>query len=161
MPVLIVIGLGGMLIRNRTLASLASSGLLVVIVWGKVASDIYTLPAEDSAVLLLQFMVVLLLMEASNSVLSFDEAWKRLRGKDDDISATARSRLIRWSSAQLLSLGRFVAAAFGLSIALLIFGSFVSVSTNQLAFSGILVLAAVVAILILLTYRREPRSRAI
>jgi len=46
-----------------------------------------------------------------------------------------------------------------LSLGLLILGSLVSISFNQIAFSGVLVLAAVVAIFILLTYRREPELR--
>ena len=48
--------------------------------------------------------------------------------------------------------------AFMLSIGLLVFGSLVNVSVDQLAFAGILVLASVIAILFLLTHRREPET---
>jgi hypothetical protein len=67
-------------------------------------------------------------------------------------------RVTKWERVQLLSLGKLTLASFGLSLGLLILGSLVSVSVNQIAFSGILVLAAVVAIFILLTFRREPEE---
>jgi hypothetical protein len=66
--------------------------------------------------------------------------------------------VINWERVQLLSLGKLTLASFGLSLLLLILGSLLSVSTNQIAFSGILVLAAFVSIFILLTYRREPEQ---
>ena len=58
-----------------------------------------------------------------------------------------------------MSLGRLTLAAFGLSLGLLVIGGIVSVSVNQLAFSGILVIVAVIALVVLLTYRREPEDR--
>jgi hypothetical protein len=156
---LTIIGLAGMLLKIPTASAAVSVSLLGLIVWGKIASDILSLPAEDSAVLLLQFIIVIFLMEASNAALTFDAAYSRLAGKDDEISIAARARLIRWVSAQLANLGKFAIATFGLSIGLLLVGGIFNVSFNQLAFSGILVLAAVVALLILLTYRREPEGR--
>jgi len=66
---------------------------------------------------------------------------------------------MEWARVQLFSLTKLTIAAFGLSLGLLILGSIVSVSVNQIAFSGVLALAAVVAIFILLTYRREPELR--
>ena len=66
---------------------------------------------------------------------------------------------MEWARVQLLSLAKLTIAASGLSLGLLILGSIVSVSVNQIAFSGVLALAAVVAIFILLTYRREPELR--
>jgi len=66
---------------------------------------------------------------------------------------------MEWARVQLFSLAKLTAAAFGLSLGLLILGSIVNVSVNQIAFSGVLVLAAVVVIFILLTYRREPEQR--
>ena len=146
------------MLRIPEAALATSAGLVVLIVWGKVASDLFALPGEDSALLLLQFMAVIFLMEASTSVIIMDNSWVKLRGKDDDLSNAARIRLIRWISAQLARLGKLTAGAFGLSIVLLLVGGFVNVSFSQLAFSAILVLAAVVAILILLTYRREPEA---
>lgn len=137
----------------------ASGTLLLLIVWGKVADDIYSLPGPDSALLLLQFVLVIFLMEASTVVQTFDSTNKRLKGKDDELSSIARTRAINWKRVQLLSLGKLMTASFGLSLGLLILGSIVSISVNQIAFSGVLVLAAVLAIFVLLTYRREPEER--
>ena len=144
---------------NRTAILSASGGLLLLIVWGKIVGDIYGLPGPDSALLLLQFMLVIFFMEASGTALIFDSTIKQLEGKNDDLSALARMRAMKWERVQLLNLGKLALGAFGLSLGLLILGSLVSVSVNQIAFSGILVLAAVIAIFILLTYRREPEGR--
>jgi hypothetical protein len=157
--VLTVLGLTGMLTGNLAAASITSASLLALIIWGKVASDLYRLAGPDSAILLLQFMLVILLMEASGTALRFDATYKQLQGRNDEISAEARTRVTEWARAQLLSLGRLTTAAFLLSLGLLVLGSIVSVSINQLAFSGSLVLAAVVALLILLIYRREPEEQ--
>ncbi len=148
-----------MLLRNKTAVLAASGSLLVLIVWGKVAADLYGLPGPDSAVLLLQFMLVILLMEASTTALTVDSAIKPLEGKNDALSESARMRAMRWERVQLFNLGKLTAASFVLSLGLLILGSLVSISFNQIAFSGVLVLAAVVAIFVLLTYRREPEER--
>jgi hypothetical protein len=157
-PVLAIAGLAGMLTGNPTVASSASSSLLALIIWGKIAGDLYGLAGLDSALLLLQFMLVILLMEASKTVLTLDNTYRRLQGGNDDLSVRARVRATEWARAQLLSLGKLITAAFGLSLGLLVVGDLVSVSVNQLAFSAILVLAAVMALLILLTYRREPEE---
>ena len=145
--------------RNRNAVWLASVSLLLLTVWGKVASDLYGLPGPDSALLLLQFMLVIFFMEASTTAVTFDSTIKQLEGKDDDLSALARMRVVNWERVQLLNLGKLTIASFGLTLGLLIIGSLVSVSVNQIAFSGILVLGAIVAIFILLTYRREPEER--
>jgi hypothetical protein len=149
-----------MLLGNRTAVLAVSGSLLLLIVWGKVASDIYGLPGPDSALLLFQFLLVIFLMEASSVVLSFDSTMKQLEGKNDDLSSLARMRVSKWERVQLFSLGKLTLASFGLSLGLLILGGLTSVSINQIAFSGVLVLAAVVAIFILLTYRREPEERS-
>ena len=148
-----------MLLRNKTAVLAASGSLLVLIVWGKVTADLYGLPGPDSAVLLLQFMLVIFLMEASTTALTVDSAIKPLEGKNDALSESARMRAMRWERVELFNLGKLTAASFVLSLGLLILGSLVSISFNQIAFSGVLVLAAVVAIFVLLTYRREPEER--
>jgi len=148
-----------MLLKSRPTVWLASASLLLLLIWGKVARDLYGLPGPDSALLLLQFMSVIFLMEASTTTLTFDYTIKQLEGKDDDLSAMARMRVTDWERVQLLNLGKLTIASFGLTLGLLILGSLVSVSVNQIAFSGILVLAAFVAIFILLTYRRDPQER--
>ena len=129
-----------------------------MIVWGKVAGDIYSLPGPDSALLLFQFMLVIFLMEASITVLAVDSTIKLLEGKNDGLSSLARIQVMKWERVQLFGLGGLTSASFGLSLGLLILGSLVNVSVNQIAFSGILVLAALVAIFVLLTYRREPEK---
>ncbi len=151
--------MGGMLLKSRPTVWLASASLLLLLIWGKVARDLYGLPGPDSALLLLQFMFVIFLMEASTTTLTFDYTIKQLKGKDDDLSALARMRVTKWERVQLLNLGKLTIASFGLTLGLLILGSLVSVSVNQIAFSGILVLAAFVSIFILLTYRRDPQER--
>jgi len=148
-----------MLLGNRTAIFAASGSLLLLIVWGKVAGDIYGLPGPDSAILLLQFMLVIFLMESSTAVLTSDSAMKRLEGRKDDLSSLARMQVMSWERVQLFSLGRLTLASYGLSLGLLILGGLASVSINQIAFSGVLVLAAVVAIFVLLTYRREPEGQ--
>lgn len=133
--------------------------MLLLIVWGKIAGDIYRLPGPDSALLLLQFMLVIFLMEASTTTLTFDSTVKQLKGKNDDISVLARMRAMEWARVQLFSLGKLTIAAFGFALGLLVLGGLLSVSINQIAFSGVLVLAAVVAIFVLITYRREPEKQ--
>lgn len=132
---------------------------MLLIIWGKIADDIYGLPGPDSALLLFQFMLVIFLMEASTTALIFQSSINQLDGKNDDLSTLARTRVIKWERVQLLNLGKLALGAFGLSLGLLILGSLVSVSVNQIAFSGVLVLAAVIAIFILLIYQREPDER--
>jgi len=154
-----IVGFAGMRLGNRATIYAASGSLLLLIVWGKVAGDLYGLPGPDSAVLLLQFMLVIFLMEASITVLTLDSAIKPLEGKNDDLSESARMRTVGWERVQLFNLGKLTAASFVLSLGLLILGSLVSIPFNEIAFSGVLVLAAVVAIFVLLTYRREPEER--
>jgi hypothetical protein len=148
-----------MLLGNRTAIQVASGSLLLAIVWGKIAGDLYGLPAPDSALLLFQFMLVIFLMEASTTAMISNSTIKQLEGMNDDLSSVARMRVMKWERVQLLNLGKLTIAASGLSLGLLILGSLLSVPVNQIGFSGILVLAAVVAIFILLTYRREPEQR--
>ena len=154
-----IIGLGGMLLGSKDSIWLASASLLLLLVWGKVASDLYGLPGPDSALLLLQFMLVIFFMEASTTILKLDYTINKLKGKEDELSALARVRVTKWERSQLLNLGKLTFASFGLTLGLLILGSLISVSVNHIAFSGILVLAALVAIFILFTYRREPEER--
>lgn len=154
-----IIGFVGMLTGSRTAIFIASGTLLLLVVWGKVATDIYSLPGPDSALFLLQFMLVIFLMQASTVVLISDSIFKQLKGKNDELSSIAWVRVMNWKQVQLSSLGKLMLASFGLSLGLLILGSLVSVSVNQIGFSGVLVVAAVVAIFVLLTYRREPEER--
>ncbi len=151
-------GLVGMLLRKRRIVSLASMGLLLLLIWGKVAGDLFGIGAPDTAVFLVQFMAILFFWEASSIALIFDSAFKELGPKLDDISVAIRIRVSDWARLQLVALAQLSLAAIGLSLGLLVLGSTVSVSINQLGFTAILVLASVVAILFLLTNRREPGS---
>src|SRR6266516_5405381 len=101
-----IVGLSGMLLRNKTAVLAASGRLLVLIVWGKVTADLYGLPGPDRAVLLLQFMLVIFLMEASTTDLTVDSAIKPLVGKNDALSESARMRAMRWERVQLFNLGK-------------------------------------------------------
>lgn len=157
--VLSVLGLGGMIARNRTAISLVSVSLLGLIVWGKIASDLYRLTSIDSALLLFEFLIVIFLMEASNTTITFDLTYRILLNKSDEISLESRTRLVMWARNHLISLARTIAGAFVLSLGLVVVGDLFGVSVNQIAFSGTLVLVAVVALLLLLTYGREPADR--
>lgn len=148
-----------MLARSRIGASLVSTILLGLIIWGKVATDLYQLPGIDSALLLLQFMIVILLMEASNATISFERGYRLLGAKTDEISENCRRELIVWMREHLKNLATLVTVATGLSLGLLVLGDLISVSINQIAFSGVLVLLAVVVLLVLVVYGREPEPR--
>jgi len=144
---------------NQSASLFVSASLLGIIVWGKVASDLYNLPGLDSGLLLLEFMAVILLMEFSSTAILFHKTYVQIQDRNDEISAEYRRSLIGWARVKLLSLTRLIGIAFGLSLGLLVVGDLVSVSVNQIAFSGILVMVAVVALLILLTYGREPDEK--
>lgn len=154
-----LLGLGGMIVRNRTAISFVSVSLLGLIVWGKLASDLYRLTNIDSALLLLEFLTVIFLMEASNTAITFDLVYDKLPNTSDEISLESRNHLVAWAKNQLLGLARTIIGAFVLSLGLVVIGDLFAVSVNQLAVSGTLVLVAVVALLVLLTYGREPDER--
>jgi hypothetical protein len=153
------LGLLGMWGRREFAASGASVSLLVLVVGGKVGVDILGGTASDTAVLLAQFVAVVFFMEASKIVLSFDRENNDLVKKSDELSQGLRGKLAQWAQGQLVGQARIMLAGFGLSLALLIVGGLSSVSINQLAFSGALVLVAVGVLLFLLTNRREPERQ--
>src|SRR5207244_12205092 len=98
-----IVRFAGMRLGNRATIYAASGSLLLLIVWGKVAGDLYGLPGPDSAVLLLQFMLVIFLMEASITVLTLDSAIKPLERKNDDLSESASIRAKRWEELHLFN----------------------------------------------------------
>lgn len=65
----------------------------------------------------------------------------------------------RWALGQLTGLAKLFLGAFLLSLALVVVGSIISVSVSQLFLTGALALAAVIAILFLLTFQREPETK--
>ena len=151
-----LIGFGGMATGNRRATTLASACLLFLLIWSKAASDLYGLPSPDTALLLSQFMSALFLMEASNATLNLRKITRGLADKNDETSNAARTRIHEWFRAQLVGLGKMTLGGFALSLGLLVLGSAISVSINQIAFTGALVLVVVVSLLFLLTHRREP-----
>jgi len=159
--VVVAVGLSGTLGRKQVLGILASVALLVLLVVGKVGTDLTRAPAPDTAVLLLEFVAIIFFMEVSRVVLSYDKEAGELAGKTDDMSQAARERLRIWVTGQLIRQARLIAGALGLSLILLVLGGFTSVSINQLSFSAVLVLLVVGALLFLITQRREPETRSV
>lgn len=148
-----------MLLGRRRIAYVASLSLLSLLVWGKVAADLFGLASPDTAALMSEFMGVLFFMEASGVVLTLDWTDRVLSSKQDDVSIAMRGRVLEWARGQLFELGKLSVAAVGLSLGLLVLGSVVSVSFNQLAFTAILVLGSAAAVLFLLINKREPAGR--
>lgn len=162
LPALVIvsgIGLLGMFGRREVLARGASLGLLALVIGGKVGVDITGGAASDTAVLLVQFVAVVFLMEASRVVLVFDRENSELVEKPDELSQGLRRKLALWAQGQLVGQARIMVAVLGLSLILLVVGGFGSVSVNQLFFSAILVLLVVGALVFLITQRREPETR--
>lgn len=159
--IIIAVGLSGMLARKQALTTLTPVALLVLLVAGKVGTDLARAPAPDTAVLLLEFVAVIFFMEASGVVSSYDRETSELAGRTDDMSHAARARLGMWVTGQLSRQARLVAGALGLSLVLLVLGGFASVSINQPSFSAVLVLLIVGALLFLITQRREPETRQV
>ncbi len=152
------IGTEGMLLRQRKMATLASTLLLGLILWGKVATDLVKTPPPDTAVLLSEFALVLLLLESSTLVLKFEESYRALELKSDETSQALRERLGLWVWSQFSRQTKLVAATIILSVALLPLAGITSIPDNQLPLSAALVLAAVLILLFLVTQGREPEE---
>lgn len=159
--VIILVGLVGTFAKKQVLATLASVTLLASLVAGKVGVDLTNAPSPDTLVLLLQFVAVIFFMEASRVTLSFDKETSELAGRANAMSQAIRERLGMWVKGQLGRQARLMIAALGLSLVLLVLGGFTSVSVNQLAFSAVLVLLVVGALVFLITQRREPETRSV
>jgi len=159
--VIVALGLLGMLMKNQLLTTLASVALLVLLVAGKVGTDLARASAPDTAVLLIEFVAVIFFMEASRVILPYDVETRELAGRTDDMSQAARERLEKWVTGQLSRQARLIGGALGLSLVLLVLGGFTSVSINQLSFSAVLVLLVVGALLFLITQRREPETGSV
>ncbi len=152
-------GSGGMLLHQRRLAQLGSISLLGLLIWGKVAVDLFKSSPPDTAVLLVEFISILFLMEASTVILTFYEAREGLKARNDEISQAQQARLENWATGQMYRQGKLALATILLSVTLLPLASATSISINQLAVSGFLVLAATLLLLFLVTYRREPERK--
>ena len=155
------VGLLGMLGKKEVLARGASLSLFGLIIGGKVGVDLLGSRPPDTAVLLVQFIAVIFFMEASQVVLSFDSETGELAGKQDDLSRGLMRKLVEWAKGQLVGQARIMLVIVGLSLVLLLFGGFASISINQLGFSAALVLIVVGVLLFLVTQRREPETRPV
>lgn len=153
-----LLGLFGMFAKKQVLAAFASVILLVLLVAGKVGTDLTRSPSPDTALLLLQFAMVIFFMEASRVVLSFEMEASSLVLKMDEMSNAILERLFLWVKGQLSWQFRMVFGALGISLVLLTLGGLASFSFNQIAFSAVLVLLVVSALLFLATQRREPET---
>ena len=159
-PLLMVVGLVslgvfGMFTGRRKCAIGSSIGVLLLLVLGRVIGDVYRLEPSDTSVLLLQFVAIIFLLEASLHVLAFESDRSRLPQLGDEWSEDMTIHVQKWLRSQLsaditLGLGTFL-----LSLGLLVLGGFAGIQVDHVAVLAILVLASVVALLFLLTYQRE------
>ncbi len=152
----VLIGTLGMTLGRKSIVTLASSILLTLLVFGKIASDVLKTSAPDTAVLLIQFIAIIFLMEASKVIITFDRTYIDLSSRQDEVSGLVRERIISWTRGQLLRQTRLALATLGLSLGLILVGGFTSISVNQLFFSATLIIVSVAVLLFLLTHRREP-----
>jgi hypothetical protein len=154
--VVALVGLAGTVSGRRYLATCGSLGLLILLVWGKASESILKTGGEDTAVLLIEFTMILFFMEASSTVLIFNKAFEGLREKDDEISQRQKGWLVSWLKGLLSRQGKVSLAAAALSIALLPLAGFTSISNSQLVVTATILFLAVMVLFFLLIYRREP-----
>src|SRR6266852_714119 len=162
-PVLILItvsGISGNLLARKRLSTLTSIALLCLLVWGRVTDDLFSIKPPDTAIFLVEFGMVLFLMEANLVLLTFEAAHRAHRGKSDELSNALEARLWIWLQNQFSRQGKIAVGSLGISLALLPLAGFTSISTEQLPITGALLLIAVIALLFLVTYRREPERRS-
>lgn len=151
-----LIGTGGLALRKKSLVTLASGILLTLLVLARIGSDILKSPPPDTAVLLMQFIAIIFLMEASKVIIAFNRTYRELAPRRDEISRLIGERITSWTSGQLLRQTRLAVATLGLSLGLIVVGGLTSISVNQLYFSATLIIVSVAVLLFLLTHRREP-----
>ena len=151
-------GLVGMLYWKKTPIIISSAALFALLVWGKVATKIIQSSSPDTALLLVEFTLVLVSLEASQTALTFQGDYKPVKDREDELSEALRSRLQGWLRNQLTGQLRLALVALGLSIGLLPLAGFTSLPSDQLAISASLALLAVVVLLFLVTHKREPEG---
>jgi hypothetical protein len=155
-----VSGMAGNLLARKQLSTLASIALLCLLVWGRVADDLFSFKPPDTAIFLVEFGMVLFLMEANLVLLTFETAHRAHRGRSDELSNALEARLWIWLRNQFSRQGKIALGSLGISLALLPLAGFTSISSEQLPLTGALLLIAVIALLFLVTYRREPERRS-
>jgi hypothetical protein len=147
-----------MVLGKRRLVLLASISLLTLLILGKVTIDLQDLETPDTGMLVLQFVAILFLMEASLPVVQYEKDLAVLGKRNDELSKHVATRLAVWLRSQLYADARLGIVSFLTSLGLLVVGSLAGVGIGHLAVLAVFVLAAVVALLFLLTYRREPET---
>lgn len=157
--VIVGTGLTGMVARLVPLATVASVGLLGAFMAGMLGTDLFGLPSQDTAILMLQFVGIIFFMEAMRVVLSFDSEMRSLSGRTDESTQLIKWNLNVWVKGQLGRQARIAVGALGLSLLLLVLGGLTSVSVSQVTFSAILVLIVVGLLFFIMTQRREPTNR--
>jgi len=159
MFLVILSGLAGNVLGRGRLSMLASSSLLGLLIWGRVAGDLLKIRPPDTAVFLVEFGMVVFLMEANRVALAFEKSCGELEKREDEFSKALEVRLKGWLQNQLSRQGRIAVGSIGLSLGLLLLAGFTSISTGQLPLTGALLLVAIIALLFLVTYRREPEKK--
>lgn len=153
-------GIAATFLKKKTLLAAAYALLIILLIFGKTSTDLLRLPGPDTAIFLLQFVIVLFMYEISRAALVFESGYQKVRDRNDEFSTTAKYQILAWYSGQVQALGKMSLAAFAVSLGLVVLGAAISVGFNQLAFAGILVIGSVIALLFLLTNRRESDSTA-
>jgi hypothetical protein len=153
-----VVGLAGMLTGKRLLSLTASLSILSLLIWGKAATNILNTGAPDTAALMAEFTIVLLLTEASLVVLTFTKEYDVMNARDDELSRVLSRSLEAWLRNQLANQSRLASVALGLSIGLVPIAGLTSISSDQLIVSATLALLAVVVLMFLVIHRRESET---
>jgi len=156
MMALASLGLVGMMVDRQALATAASLFLLGLLILGKAAGTVLKTSPPDTAVLVVEFTLVVFFLEASFVVSTFNREYSRLRGRGDELSSTLRTGLHRWLRGQLAGQAKLGLVTLGLSIGLLPLAGFTSIPSNQIIISSTLALLAIVVLMFLVTHRREP-----
>lgn len=155
--ILVGLGLYGTFLKNQTILSVTYALLVLLLIWGKTVGDLLAVPGSDTALFLLQFIVILFLYEVSGTTILFEQNNGMVEDRNDELSRNAKDQITRWYSNQVQFIGKMIISSLAISLGLLVLGGFVSVASNQLAFAAILVVSSVIVLLFLLTNRREPR----
>lgn len=154
--VVAAVGLAGMMLDKQALATAASLCLLGLLILGKAAGSILKASPPDTAVLVVEFTLVVFLLEASLVVSTFNQEFSRLKTKGDELSSTLRTYLHGWLRGQLTGQAKLGLATLAISIGLLPVAGFTSIPSNQVIISSTLALLAIVVLVFLVTHRREP-----
>lgn len=156
--ILVSSGLAGTFLNKHRVVSLTFVLLLFFFVWGKIGSDLYHLHGPDTAVFIFQFISLLFLYELTSRTLMFESDYRMFFGRNDEDSARSMGRIMSWYRRQFLEIGKVTFGALLISLGLVVLGGFASVQVTGLPIAGLLVIGSVLALVLLLTYGREPST---